>query len=188
MKIILALALLSIVAVVPAEALDSKPTVHAKRIATDLCELRIVPMEDGPQPNAYAITLNGNVIMKTGGDKGNADFHFPGFPLPEVALHLPEAAPPFAETFVIRQRAWESTCENGPIWLLGVRPDGSHAISEAVERCGGPPARFTVTPTKMTLTLPGYTPKKGKKPVAEEVWVFADGQLRPPDRGKAKKK
>lgn len=184
MKTIALLATLWIMAATPAQALDSKLSANAKRMATDLCELRIVPMEQGPQPGAYAITLNGNVIMKTGGEKGNADFRFHGFPQPVVALHLIEPVPPFEEVFVIRQQTWGEGCENGPIWLLGVRSDGSHVSSEAIDRCGGPPPRFTYTAAKLTVTLPGYIPKKGKRPVPEEVWVYTDGQLRRPGKGK----
>ncbi len=188
MKTIIAGALLWIMAATPAQALDSKLVANAKRIATDLMELRIVPMEDKPQPAAYAITLNGNVIMKTGGEKNNADFRFHGLPLPDVILHLSKGVPPYTEVFVIEQHGWGDACENGAIWFLGVKADGSHTVSEAVERCGGPPPNFTVTPTRVTMKLPGYKPKQGKKAVPEEVWVYADGKLDRANKGKGKKR
>ena len=176
MKRLIAVALFVLIAA-PAHALDSQLVANARRIATDLMELRIVPMEDKAQPTTYAITLNGNVIMKTGGEKHNDDFHFHGTPLPEVILHLSKGLPPFAEVFVFQQHGWDAACENGPIWFLGVKADGSHAVSTAVQRCGGPPPSLTVTPTKVTLTLPSGKAKKGKKALAEEVWTYADGAL-----------
>lgn len=188
MKTIIAGALLWIMAATPAQALDSKLVANAKRIATDLMELRIVPMEDKPQPTAYAITLNGNVIMKTGGEKNSDDFRFHGLPLPEVILHLSKGVPPYDEVFVIQQHGWGNACENGAFWFLGVKADGSHVVSEAAKRCGGPPPSFTVTPTRVTLTLAGYKPAKGKKAVAEEVWVYADGKFDRANKGKGKKR
>lgn len=188
MKTFIVGALLWIMAATPAQALDSKLVANAKRIATDLMELRIVPMEDKPQPTAYAITLNGNVIMKTGGEKGSDDFRFHGLPLPEVILHLSKGIPPYDEVFVMGQHGWGNGCDNGAIWFLGVKADGSHTVSEAVERCGGPPPSFTVTPAKVTVTLPGYKPKQGKKTVPEEVWVYADGTFGRAGKGKGKKK
>jgi hypothetical protein len=171
-----------------AYAQEYETEVVRQKITTERGDLRIIQLDEGRVGNEFAVRLNGRVVVKTGGKRNNSDFRFHDYPLPNVILHINKGVVPFDEVFVLQQRMWGNACDGGPIWFLGNRSDGSYAISDAIDYCGGPPPILSVLPEKVTVTIPGHTFRRGERFIPQEVWVYKEGKVSPVKQAKKKKK
>ena len=159
-----------------------------QRVASNSNNLRVIQLDDGALGNAFAIHLNDQLVMKTGGEEHQSGFRFHAFPFPDVILHITAELPPFQEVFVVQQRMWGNACDGGPIWFLGVKADGTFSVSDPVDYCGGPPPIFTVTSEKVTITDQGHAPNRGAAFIPEDVWVYQDGKVNQRQQPKRRKK
>ncbi len=171
-----------------AHAQKKEIEVVRQKITTERGDLRIIQLDEGRVGNEFAVRLNGRVVVKTGGEMSKSDFRFHDYPLPNVILHINKGVVPFDEVFVLQQRMWGNACDGGPIWFLGGKSDGSYAISDAIEYCGGPPPILTVLPEKVHITVPGHAPHRGVGFIPQEVWVYKDGKVSQVKQAEKKKK
>jgi hypothetical protein len=171
-----------------AHARENETEVVKQKITTERGDLRIIQLDEGRVGNEFAVRLNGRVVVKTGGKENSSGFRFHDYPLPNVILHINKGVAPFDEVFVLQQRMWGNACDGGPIWFLGDKSDGSYAISDAIDYCGGPPPILTVLPEKVTVTVPGHAPHRGEGFTPQEVWVYEDGKVSQVKKAQKKKK
>jgi hypothetical protein len=170
-----------------AHAQENETEVVKQKITTERGDLRIIQLDEGRVGNEFAVRLNGRVVVKTGGAENNNEFRFHDYPLPNVILHINKGVVPFDEVFVLQQRMWGNACDGGPIWFLGGKSDGSYAISDAIDYCGGPPPILTVLPEKVTVIVPGHAPNRDESFIPQEVWVYKDGKVSQVKKAKKKK-
>jgi len=137
-----------LVAASAAYARDNDTQVFTRKIDGERSELRVVPQDGGQERNEIAVRPDGRVVVQAKGE-GNGDFTIQGFPLAATAPLDVKGVVPFDEAFEPKQRLWGDPCENGPLWFLGDRGDGSYAIAEAIDACGRLPSSFTVFPEKV---------------------------------------
>jgi hypothetical protein len=127
--------------------------------------------DDGRQ--AFRVTLDGRELLRTGRGGGK----FEDFPRPEILRRYPQGIEPFDEVLVFQQRMRGNACNGGPLWILGLRRDGSHAVSDPIDFCGGRDPELSATREALTITLPGGPPNRGEGMIPTETWRYRDGKL-----------
>lgn len=125
--------------------------------------------DDGRQ--AFRVTLAGRELLRTGGGK------FEDFPIPEILRRYSQGIAPFDEVLVFQQQMRGNACNGGPLWILGLRRDGSHAVSDPIDFCGGRDPELSATREALTITLPGGPPNRGEGMIPTETWRYRDGKL-----------
>ena len=126
--------------------------------------------DDGRQ--AYRIIQAGRELRRTG---GGGDFE--DFPIPQVLRRYAQGIAPFDEVLVFQQHMHGNACNGGPLWILGLRRDGSHAISDPIDFCGGRDPELAATREALTITLPGGPPNRGEGRIPTETWRYRDGKV-----------
>lgn len=121
---------------------------------------------------AFRVTLAGRELLRTGGGG-----KFEDFPIPEVLRRYPQGIAPFDEVLVFQQQMRGNACNGGPLWILGLRRDGSHAVSDPIDFCGGRDPQLTATREALTITLPGGPLNRGEGTIPTETWRYRDGKL-----------
>jgi hypothetical protein len=125
---------------------------------------------DGRQ--AYRVTLAGRELLRTGGGG-----KFEDFPIPEILQRYPEGIAPFDEVLVFQQQMRGNVCNGGPLWILGLRRDGSHAVSEPIDFCGGRDPVLSAQRDELDISLPGGPPNRGEGTIPTETWRYRDGKV-----------
>lgn len=126
--------------------------------------------EDGQ--DVFRIVLAGKELRRTG---GGADF--PDFPVPRMLQKYPQGIAPFDETIVFQQDMHGNACDGGPLWILGLKRDGTYAISDPIDFCGGKSPQLSATRDELTIVLPGGPLNRGEGEVPTEVWKYRDGKI-----------
>lgn len=126
--------------------------------------------DDGRQ--AFRVTLAGRELLRTG-----AGGKFEDFPIPEILRRYPQGIAPFDEVLVFQQQMRGNACNGGPLWILGLRRDGSHAVSDPIDFCGGRDPQLTATREALTIILPGGPLNRGEGTIPTETWRYRDGKL-----------
>ena len=85
---------------------------------------------------------------------------------------------PFDEVIVFQQSAVSNACNGGPVWLVGLRRDGTFERSALIDFCGGKDPVVQVKGDAIAITLSGGRPKHGSRPLPTEKWVFQGGELK----------
>ncbi len=134
-------------------------------------EIAELPRADGGQ-EAFRITLAGRELRRTG---GGGDF--PDFPAPRILQRYERGIAPFDETIVFQQDMRGNACDGGPLWILGLRRDGGHAISKPIDFCGGKAPQLSATREQLTIVLPGGPLNRGEGEVPIETWRYRDGEI-----------
>lgn len=137
-----------LMAATAAYAQNNDTQVVTQKMGGERSELRVVPQDGGQEKDEIAVRPDGRVVVQARGE-GNSDFTVHGFPLAAAAPLGVKGVVPFDEVFAPQQRLWGEPCENGPLWFLGARGDGSYAIAEAIDACGRLPSMFAVLPEKV---------------------------------------
>lgn len=136
------------------------------------------PIEIAPLPRAangqdvFAITLAGKALRRTGGDGDFADF-----PVPRILQRYPQGIAPFDETIVFQQDMRGNACDGGPLWVLGLKRDGSYAVSDPVDFCGGQAPQLSATRDELTIVVPGGPVNRGEGTMPSETWRYRDGKI-----------
>jgi hypothetical protein len=126
--------------------------------------------DDGRQ--AFRVTLAGRKLLRTGGGG-----KFEDFPSPEILRRYPQGIAPFDEVLVFQQQMRGNACNGGPLWILGLRRDGSHEVSDPIDFCGGRDPELSATQEALTITLPGGPVNRGEGTIPTEAWRYRDGKL-----------
>lgn len=145
----------------------------ATRIDTVAGRLEIVelPRADHGQ-EAFRVMLAGRELLRTG-----SGGEFPDFPAPRILQRYPQGVAPFDEAIVFQQDMRGNACDGGPLWILGLRRDGSHAISKPIDFCGGKAPQLSATREQLTIVLPGGPLNRGEGEVPTETWRYRNGEV-----------
>ncbi len=146
------------------------PDKQADTVAGRLEIIELPQANDGRE--VFRITLAGRELRRTGsgGD-------FPDFPAPRILQRYGHGIAPFDEVIVFQQDMRGNACDGGPLWMLGLRRDGSHAISEPIDFCGGKTPQLSATREELKIVLPGGPLNRGEGTVPTEVWRYRDGEV-----------
>lgn len=154
----------------PNAELTDSPDKQADTVAGRLEVVEQPKANDGQE--AFRITLAGRELRRTGsgGD-------FPDFPAPRILQRYEHGIAPFDQVFVFQQDMRGNACDGGPLWILGLRRDGSHAISKPIDFCGGKAPQLSATREQLTIVLPGGPTNRGEGTVPSEIWRYRDGEV-----------
>jgi len=147
----------------PSDA-DSADTVAGR------LQIAALPRDDGRE--VFAITLAGRELRRTG-----AGGDFPDYPAPQILQRYEQGIVPFDEVLVFQQQMRGNACNGGPLWILGLRRDGSHAISKPIDFCGGKAPQLSATRDQLTIVLPGGPPNRGEGTIPTETWRYRNGEV-----------
>lgn len=160
-------------AVPAATAGHAAPDAAQKRIGTIAGALEIAELPRAANgQDAFAVRLAGKELRRTGGAGDFADF-----PVPRVLHRYPQGIAPFDETIVFQQDMRGNACDGGPLWILGLKRDGTYAISDPVDFCGGKAPQLSATREQLTIVLPGGPLNRGEGRLPTETWRYRDGKL-----------
>lgn len=123
---------------------------------------------------SFRIALAGKEVRRTGA--GGA---FPDYPAPRILERYPQGIAPFDEVIVFQQDMRGNACNGGPLWMLGLKRDGSYAISDPIDFCGGKAPQLSATREQLTIVLPGGPPNRGEGEIPTETWRYRDGKVSP---------
>ena len=168
------LALMFLLAVVPATGFAQDAGKVKERLMTPAGEIRITQLDEGELGNKFAVTLGDKSILQTNGEE---DGQFSDSPVPTILKHF-AAVKPYDEVIVFQQNMWGNACDGGPLWFLGLKRDGSFSVSSPVDFCGGRPPVLKQTAGRIVITLPGGPPNRGSGYIPTETWVYENGQVR----------
>lgn len=121
---------------------------------------------------SFRIALAGKELRRTGA--GGA---FPDYPAPRILERYPQGIAPFDEVIVFQQDMRGNACNGGPLWMLGLKRDGSHAISDPIDFCGGKAPQLSATREQLTVVLPGGPLNRGEGEVPTETWRYRNGEV-----------
>lgn len=155
--------------------LDGAAETVRSQVQTAAGELRIIQLDEGPLGGRFRIDLAGKTVLETDIDRRELPFF--GFPAPQIQLHVRAGVAPFVQTVVFQQHGWGNACNGGPLWVLGLRRDGTWATSDSIPYCGGGDPRLTVKRDRIIITLPGGPPNRGTGAVKADAWEFHDGRV-----------
>ena len=147
-----------------------------ERLITVAGELKIVQLDEGQLGNKYALILNDNVILRTGGDDEGSGF--PVFPVPTILQRFRNGVRPYDEVILFQQNMWGNACDGGPLWFLGLNRNGSFFISPPIEFCGGRAPIIRARRDAVTIIIPGGPPNRGTGYIPGETWVYQSGGVR----------
>lgn len=156
-------------------ALAQQPQILKERIKTVAGEIKVVQLDDGELGCKYAVLLDEQSIVKTDCEEDVGRFE--GFPVPRIYKRITTAVPPFDEVIVFQQGMWGNACNGGPLWLLGLKSDGSFMISANIDHCGGPDPIVKQEGRKVIVNIPGHRPNRGAGFIPGETWVYENGEI-----------
>ncbi|TKR29284.1 hypothetical protein FCE95_14065 [Luteimonas gilva] len=154
---------------IPAAAPPASDT-QADTVAGRL-EIEALPRAAHGQ-ESFRIALAGRELRRTG-----ADADFPDFPAPRILQRYPQGIAPFDEVVVFQQEMYGNACDGGPLWMLGLKRDGSYAMSEPIDFCGGKAAQLSATRDELTIVLPGGPLNRGEGEIPAETWRYRNGKV-----------
>lgn len=157
-------------AVAAGPATAKAPDAQTDTVAGRL-EIEALPHAAASQ-ESFRIALAGKELRRTGtgGD-------FPDFPAPRILERYPQGIAPFDEVIVFQQDMRGNACDGGPLWMLGLKRDGSHAISKPIDFCGGKAPQLSATREQLTIVLPGGPLNRGEGEIPAETWRYQDGKV-----------
>jgi len=154
-------------------AQDSKKSRFAEELSTIAGVLRILEQE----PNCrYDVVLDRKTIWHT--DCHDASSTDTDMPIPTIHTYYKQGVKPFPEVILMQQQMLGNACNGGPLWFIGLRQDGSYALSHHIAFCGGRQPVVTWSEDKVTVVLPGGPPNRGTGFLPTVTWVYEDGQVR----------
>ncbi len=121
---------------------------------------------------SFRISLAGKELRRTGAGGDFADF-----PAPRILQRYRQGIAPFDEVVVFQQDMYGNACDGGPLWMLGLKRDGSYAISEPIDFCGGKAPQLSATRDALTIVLPGGPLNRGEGEIPAETWRYRDGKV-----------
>lgn len=121
---------------------------------------------------SFRIALAGKELRRTG-----AGGDFPDYPAPRILERYPQGIAPFDEVIVFQQDMRGNACDGGPLWMLGLKRDGSYAISDPIDFCGGKAPQLSATREQLTIVMPGGPPNRGEGELPTETWRYRDGKV-----------
>lgn len=134
---------------------------------------RLVVREKTPM-QAYELTLGEKTVVKTDARAEN-DPHASG-PQPSIPAMFENVAP-FDQVAVIRWDGLGNACSGYGYSFLGIRRDGTFALSPTIDFCGGPEPLITQTGGRVTFVVPEHTGNRGAETIPTETWVYESGAL-----------
>lgn len=134
--------------------------------------LDVVAGADGPLADRYTLVLSGKTLMAAGQGRGA---QFAEFPKPTLLRRFTQDLAPFDEVIVVQQNMWGNACDGGPLWMLGLKRDGSHAASKPIDFCGGAAPVITQADGGLRIVLPGNAVNRGEPRVTDEIWRYDGG-------------
>lgn len=158
---------------VPATSADVVAPDSPARIDTVAGALEIAELPRGAHgAETFAIRLAGKELRRTGEGGDFADF-----PAPRILQRYPQGIAPFDEVVVFQQDMRGNACDGGPLWILGLKRDGSYAMSEPIDFCGGKAPQLSATRDELTIVLPGGPLNRGEGEIPSETWRYRDGEV-----------
>ncbi|WP_249476218.1 hypothetical protein [Luteimonas galliterrae] len=154
----------------PADEFASASATQVDTVAGRL-EIVELPRADHGQ-EAFQVTLAGRELLRAGGGG-----KFPDYPVPRILQRYPQGIAPFDEVIVFQQDMRGNACAGGPLWILGLRRDGTHAISKPIDFCGGKAPQLSATREQLTIVLPGGPLNRGEGEVPAETWRYRGGEV-----------
>lgn len=157
---------------VPATATDASSADSPSQIDTVAGALEIAELPRGAHgAETFAIRLAGKELRRTGEGGDFADF-----PAPRILQRYRQGIAPFDEAIVFQQDMRGNACDGGPLWILGLKRDGSHAISDPIDFCGGKAPQLSATREELKIVLPGGPLNRGEGEIPTEIWRYRDGK------------
>jgi hypothetical protein len=170
---IVALAFLSTLGATDARAQGKPQSPFDDSLNTVAGELRIVELERNCR---YEVTLRGKRLLAT--DCGNDKDENAAAPIPQILVYSKIPLKPFSQVVVVQQQMTGNACDGGPLWLLGLKADGSSSLSSRIDFCGGAQPSITVEPHRIVIAIPGGPRNRGKGSVPPERWAYQNGEVK----------
>lgn len=146
-----------------------------ERLDTAAGELTIGRQE--PEPLAvWALRVGGELVRRF--DARDEADDLAASPQPTVLRRFVSGVAPFDEVVVVQQHGGGNACDGGPLWLLGLRRDGSFSASPTIDVCGGREPRVERDGGRIRIEVPGGPPNRGEGWIPGETWLYEGGTLR----------
>lgn len=155
-------------------AQETSQSITRERLQTVAGELKVIQLDKGELGSRFIVTLDGKTIVKTDGDDELNPLHI--FPVPTI-LKRYALVRPYDEVVIFQQNMWGNACNGGPLWFLGLKRDGSFAISSNVEHCGGPDPIIRRQRYQIIVSIPAHSPNRGQGYIPKETWLYKNGQV-----------
>ena len=131
-------------------------------------QIKRLPGAQGQE--TFRIALQGAQLIRTG-----SGGEFPDFPVPRVLKRYTGIAP-FDEVIVFQQNMHGNACDGGPLWILGLKRDGTYAISDPIDFCGGKSPQLSATREELKIVFPGGPLNRGEGTMPTETWRYRSGK------------
>jgi hypothetical protein len=164
---------------------QERPSAFEDNLKTIGGELKVTELEKGCK---FVVILNGKVVFRT--DCQDESNKFNTEPIPHIHTYyksIYEGIAPYDEVVLFQLGMLGNACNGGSLLFLGIREDGSFALSDPVDFCGGRQPVITWGGNKVTILIPGGAPNRGVGYIPSELWVYEKGVVKrapAPKRGR----
>ena len=116
---------------------------------------------------SYSVTINDKAVITS---NCNGDRHLPLniAPIPNaINIFRPGADSDYSAVIAFQHIFTGNACEQGPLWFMSIKPDGTWTKSEPLDLCNGEikEVRSTQTESNITITSTEQDNNRSNKPI-----------------------
>ncbi len=155
---------------------ETTQPITKEHLLTKAGELKVFQLDKGEMGCKFSVALDEKVVLKTDCESKSAEFH--SFPIPSILGSFNTNVSPYDEIVILQQSMWANACGGGPVWVLGLKNNGSFKRLIAIDYCGDFDVMNKQIGNKIFITLHqsgirnqgfGYFP--------QQTWVYENGML-----------
>ena len=156
---------------------ETTQPVMKEHVLTKAGELKVLQLDKGEMGCKFSVALDEKVILKTDCESKSTEFH--AFPIPSILASFNSKVSPYDEIVVLQQSMWGNACGGGPVWVLGLKTNGSFKRLNVIDYCGDFDVINKQIGNQIFITLhQSGIRNKGFGYFPQQTWIYENGLVK----------
>lgn len=154
-------------------------TQHAikEHLLTKAGDLKVLQLDKDKLGCKFEVKLNERVLLQTDCESRSREFH--SFPVPSILATFDRDVSPYDQIVILQQSMWGNACGGGPIWVLGLKSNGSFKRLIVVNYCGDFDVITKQIGNQIFITLhESGIRNRGFGYFPQQTWVYQSGRVK----------